>query len=132
MKRELSLIAALLAFASAAEGQVTYCKDIGDGKTYCSGGTVIHRHGNTTIIPNAMPAQPQSAATLPNPLMQNNTLPTMNAPYSPVGTQGTLPALPAPSIQPATPPATQAAPVIIVPPAGGRICHQFGTTLVCN
>jgi hypothetical protein len=48
----IALIVALLASALAAEAQVTYCKDIGDGKTYCTGGTVIHRHGNTTIIPN--------------------------------------------------------------------------------
>lgn len=131
MKRKLSLFAALFALASAAEGQVTYCKDIGGGKTYCSGGTIIHRNGNTTIIQNPMPTQPQSAATLPNPLLQNNALPTMNAPYSSTGTQNTLPVLPAPAVQPATP-ATQAAPVIIVPPAGSRVCHQFGTTLVCN
>ena len=131
MKRELSLIAALFAFASTAEGQV-YCKDIGDGKTYCSGGTVIHRQGNTMIVPNAMPAPPQSAATLPNPLLQNNALPTMNAPYSPAGTQGTLPTPSAPAIHQPTMPATQAAPVNIVPPAGSRVCHQFGTTLICN
>mgnify|MGYP006915234933 CR=1 FL=1 len=128
MKREVPLIAALFALAPAAEGQVAYCKDIGGGKTYCSGGTVIHRQGDITLVPNAMPAQPQSAATLPNPLLQNNALPTMNAPYSAAGTQGALPASPAPAIQPATP----ATPVIIVPPAGSRVCHQFGTTLVCN
>lgn len=131
MKRVLPLIASLFAFASTADGQVTYCKDIGDGKTYCSGGTVIHRHGNTMVVPNAMPAQPQSAATLPNPLLQNNALPAMNAPYSPAGSQGALPTLPAPAIQHAIP-AAQAAPVIVVPPAGSRVCHQFGTTLICN
>lgn len=129
MKRELSLIAALLVFATAAEGQVTYCRDIGNNKTYCSGGTVIHRHGRTTIIPNALPAQP--SPSLPNPLLQQNALPNMGAPYSPAGTQGTLPALPTPAIQPARP-ESPGAPVIVVPPTGSRICHQFGTTLVCN
>jgi hypothetical protein len=55
----------------------------------------------------------------------------MNAPYSGAGTQGTLPAQSTPAI-PSDMPSTQAAPVIVVPPAGGRVCHQFGTTLICN
>lgn len=132
MRHHLSLMVVLLAFAATAEGQVTYCKDIGNNKTYCSGGTVIHRQGRTTIISNPMPAQPPPSATLPNPLLQNNALPTMTAPYSAAGTQDTLPVLPAPVIQPARPDAP-GSPVIIVPPSGGgRVCHQFGTTLVCN
>lgn len=134
MHRDLPLLTILLAFASAAQGQATYCRDIGDNKTYCTGGTIIHRSGGTTIIQNPMAAPPQAAPALPNPLLQNNALPSMNAPYTGAGTQNALPAAPP---TPAIPPATavpQAAPVIVVPPAGsgGRICHQFGTTLVCN
>lgn len=134
MKRESLLLALLLVPACAAQGQVTYCRDIGDNKTYCTGGTVIHRQGRTTIIPQAVPAQPYAPAApvLPNPLQQNNALPTLNAPYTAAGTQQPLPpALPTPMIQPAKPEAP-GAPVIIVPPSGSRICHQFGTTLVCN
>lgn len=132
MKRKFTLIAILFGIAPAAGAQVNYCKDIGGNKTYCTDGTIIHRNGGTAIIQNAMPVQPQSAATLPNPLLQNNALPTMNAPYSAAGTQNPLPAtLPAPAIPPAMP-TIQTAPVIVVPPAGSRICHQFGTTLVCN
>lgn len=131
MSRTPFLLAALFACACVAEAQVTYCRDIGGGKTYCSGGTVIHHHGRTTIVPNAVPAQPQTMPALPNPLQQQDGLPTLNAPYSPAGTQGSLPAMPAPVIQPARPEAP-GAPVIVVPPAGSRICHQFGTTLVCN
>lgn len=131
MKRNPTLIAVLLGLACTAEGQVTYCKDIGDNKTYCSGGTVIHRQGRTTVIPNAMPAQRQPVPMLPNPLMQDSAAPPMGAPYSAPGTQHTLPSLPAPMVQPARPDAP-GAPVIVLPPAGSRICHQFGTTLVCN
>lgn len=131
MERILPLIAVLFAFASTAEAQVTYCKDIGGNKTYCTGGTIIHRSRGTTIIQNPVPVQPQPSATLPNPLLQNNALPTLNAPYSGAGTQDILPVQPAPAI-PSTPPGSQNAPVIVVPPAGGRICHQFGNTLICN
>lgn len=131
MKRELSLLAVLLVPAFAAEGQVTYCRDIGDNKTYCSGGTVIHRFGRTTVVPNVVPAQPHPPAMPPNPLMQNNALPTLSAPYTAAGTQQNLPALPTPMIQPAKPDAP-GTPVIVIPPTGSRICHQFGTTLVCN
>lgn len=131
MKRTLALVAALFALTPAVEAQVTYCKDIGGNKTYCTGGTIIHRNGGTTIIQNPVPAQAQPSAALPNPLLQNNALPTMNAPYSGAGTQGTLPAHPTPAI-PSDMPGTQSAPVIVVPPAGGRVCHQFGTTLICN
>ncbi len=128
MNRAPLLLAVLFACAPTALAQVSYCRDIGGGKTYCSGGTVIHHHGRTTIVPNAAPAQPQPMPTLPSPLQQQDGLPTLNAPYSPAGTQG---AVPAPVIQPARPDAP-GAPVIVVPPAGSRICHQFGTTLVCN
>lgn len=121
----------MFVLAPAAEGQVTYCKDIGGNKTYCTGGTIIHRSGGTTIIQNPVPMQPQSAPTLANPLLQNNALPSMNAPYSGAGTQDTLPVHPTPPI-PSALPGTQAAPVIVVPSVGGRICHQFGNTLVCN
>lgn len=132
MKRPSLLLAALLLPAFAAHGQVTYCRDIGDNKTYCTGGTVIHRHGKTTIIPQAVPTQPQGPLAPPNPLLQNNALPTLNAPYTGAGAQQALPpAMPTPMIQPARPEAP-GSPVIIVPPSGGRICHQFGTTLVCN
>ena len=135
MKCELSLVVFLLAAASTAQGQVTYCRDIGHGKTYCSGGTIIHRNDNTTIITNSRQPVPQAPPTLPNPLLQNNALPTLNAPYTAAGTQGTLPALPITSTTPANQyanPVPQGATVIVVPPAGSRICHQFGTTLVCN
>ncbi|MBI4988771.1 MAG: hypothetical protein HZC23_08135 [Rhodocyclales bacterium] len=133
MRYKIAFLPMLLVLASSAEGQVVYCKDIGGGKTHCSGngGMTIHRYGNTTVVPNAMPVQPQTAPALPNPLLQNNNLPTLNAPYSPAGTQNTLPVLPAPAY-PQAQPASSAAPVIVVPPAGSRICHQFGTTLVCN
>ncbi len=135
MKSALPLIALMFALAPAAEGQVTYCKDIGNNKTYCSGGTIIHRQGNTTVITNSRQAPPHAPPALPNPLLQNNALPTLNAPYSAAGTQGTLqgtlPVLPAPASQFDTP-ASHGSPVIVLPPAGSRICHQFGTTLVCN
>lgn len=131
MKRELSLAVFLLAAASTVQGQVTYCRDIGHGKTYCSGGTIIHRNDNATVITHSRQSPLQTAPSLPNPLLQNNALPTMNAPYSAAGTQGTLPALPNQPNQFANP-ATQGTPVIVLPPAGSRICHQFGTTLVCN
>lgn len=133
MKQALPLIAALFACAPAAEAQVSYCKDIGDGRTYCTGGTVIHRSGGTTIIQNHAPTQPQAMPTPPNPLLQNNALPTMNAPYTAAGTQNALPVAPPAPIIPPVAPAQQVSPVIVVPPAGGgRICHQFGNTLVCN
>lgn len=134
MKFKIALIPLFLALASAAEGQVVYCKDIGGGKIHCSGdgGMTIHRFGNTTVIPNAMPAQPYPAPALPNPLQQGNNLPPLNDPYSQAGTQHTLPTLPAPAYPQAQQPAAAGAPVIVVPPAGSRICHQFGTTLVCN
>jgi hypothetical protein len=119
----------LCAFVPAALGQVTYCKDIGHNKIYCTGGTVIHHRGGTTVMTNPMPSQ-QHAPALPNPLLQNNALPTMNAPYTAAGTQESL-LVPAPVVQPAKPGAP-GAPVIVVPPSGSRICHQFGTTLVCN
>jgi hypothetical protein len=77
-----------------------------------------------------MPAQPYPAPTLPNPLQQGNNLPPLNDPYSQAGTPHTLPALPTPAYP--QQPAAAGAPVIVVPPAGSRICHQFGTTLVCN
>jgi hypothetical protein len=128
----IALLVALLAPALAAEAQMTYCKDIGGGKTYCTGGTVIHRHGNTTIIPQAVPAHPGQQLGPASPLLQNNSLPTLNAPYTGAGSQQPLSStLPAPLIQPARPDAP-GAPVIVIPPAGSRICHQFGTTLVCN
>lgn len=131
MRSRLCWVAALFALTSAAEGQVTYCRDIGGNKTYCSGGMVIHRFGNTTVIPNAMPAQPPSSALQPNPLLQNNSLPTMNAPRSAAGSQNTLSGLPPPAVLPARPDLT-GAPVILIPPSDSRVCHQFGTTLVCN
>lgn len=120
--------------ATAAEGQVVYCKDIGGGKTHCSGngGMTIHRFGNTTVVPNAVPAQPYPAPTLPNPLQQGNNLSPLNDPYSQGGSQHTLPTLPSPAYPQVQQPAASGAPVIVVPPAGSRICHQFGTTLVCN
>lgn len=120
----------LLAIATAAQGQVTYCRDIGNNKTYCSGGTLIHRHDRTMVITNSAPSQPMQAPALPNPLQQNNALPGMNAPYTAAGTQEILPA-PATTLQPVRP-AASGAPVVIVPPAGSRVCHQFGTTLVCD
>ncbi len=135
MKRELSLVVFLIAAASVAQGQVTYCRDIGHGKTYCSGGTIIHRNNNTAIITHSSPPVSQSLPSLPNPLQQNNALPTLNAPYTAAGTQGTLPVLPIIPTTPANPyanPALQGATVIVAPAAGSRICHQFGTTLVCN
>jgi hypothetical protein len=133
MKPNIALVAAVCVLASAAEAQVTYCKDIGGNKTYCTGGTVIHRGDGATIIQNHAPAQAQAAPTLPNPLLQDNALPTMNAPYTAAGTQKPLPVAPSVPTLPAALPAQQASPVIVVPPAGGgRICHQFGNTLVCN
>ena len=134
MKYKAALILVLLVLAASANGQVVYCKDIGGGKTHCSGngGMTIHRFGNTTVIPNAVPAQPYPAPTLPNPLQQGNNLPPLNDPYSQAGTPHTLPTLPTPAYPQAQQPAAAGAPVIVVPPAGSRICHQFGTTLVCN
>ncbi|GMU50341.1 MAG: hypothetical protein AMXMBFR31_25670 [Candidatus Desulfobacillus denitrificans] len=131
MKLKKPLIIALLTFASAAEAQVSYCKDIGGGKTYCTGGTIIHRNGGTTIIQNHDPSQPTAAMPQANPLLQNNALPTLNAPYSGAGTQTTLPALPPPAVQPSAPMAP-VTPVMVVPTGKGRVCHQFGNTLVCN
>lgn len=125
---------ALLVCAPLAQGQVTYCRDIGGNKTYCTGGTVIHHHGRSTVITNVAPQQHlPSAALQPNPLLQNNALPTLDVPYTAAGTQQqALPAMPAPVVvQPARPDAP-GAPVILVPSTGNRICHQFGTTLVCN
>jgi len=132
MRFKIALIPLLLVLASAAEGQVVYCKDIGRGKTHCSGngGMTIHRFGNTTVVPNAMPAQPYPAPALPNPLQQGNNLTPLNDPYSQTGTPHTLPVLPTPAYP--QPPAAAGVPVMVVPPAGSRICHQFGTTLVCN
>ncbi|MBM3392528.1 MAG: hypothetical protein FJY34_11245 [Betaproteobacteria bacterium] len=124
MKRIVLLAAALLS-TPLAQGQVTtYCKDIGDGKTYCTGGTVIHRHDNTIIVPNAMPAQPYPPQAMPpNPLLQINALPTLNAPYTGAGAQQALPAASAPILVQSVQPAVPAAPVIVVPPAGsGRVC----------
>ncbi len=132
MKRILTLLVFLLATASAAQAQVAYCKDIGNGKTYCSGGTIIHRNDNTTVITHSRQSPQQASPVLPNPLLQNNALPTMNAPYSTAGTQGTLPVLPVHPGNQFAHPAPQGAPVIVMPPAGSRVCHQFGTTLVCN
>lgn len=132
MRCELQLAVFLFAAASTAQGQVTYCRDIGHGKTYCSGGTIIHRNGNTAIITNSRQPLPQAAPSLPNPLLQNNALPVLSAPYSAAGTQGTLPTTPITPANPYIDPAPQGTPVMVVPPAGSRICHQFGTTLVCN
>lgn len=126
-----SALALLLALSPAASGQVAYCKEIGNNKTYCSGGTIIHRQGNTTVITNSGMAPRQVLPTLPNPLMQNNSLPALDTPPAAAGIQGALPALPAPTGQIGNA-AAQPAPVIVLPPAGSRICHQFGTTLVCN
>ena len=131
MKRIAALAAALLG-PSLAHAQPTYCKDIGGGKIYCTGGTVIHRFDNTVVVPHAAPAQPHPQGVPQNPLLQNNALPTLNAPYTAAGSQQAMPpSLPAPVIQPAMPNAP-GTPVIVVPPSGNRICHQFGNTLVCN
>lgn len=127
MRPSLILIAAMVVLAPSAHGQLTYCKDIGKNKTYCSGGTIIHHLDRTTVISSAAPPQLQSPATLPNPLPHNIGLPSLNAPYSSAGTQGVLPT-PASVVQPTAP----GTPVVVVPPPGSRICHQFGTALVCN
>jgi len=132
MKRELSVAVFLLAAVSAAQGQVAYCKDIGHGKTYCSGGTIIHRNDNTAIITHSNPPVSQSPLSLPNPLLQNNALPTLQMPYTAAGTQESLPVQPVIPANQYAYPALQGATVIVAPPAGSRICHQFGTTLVCN
>jgi len=135
MKRVILLASALLC-APLAQGQVTtYCKDIGGGKTYCTGGTVIHRFDQGVVVTNPVPAQPYPPQAMPpNPLLQNNALPTLNAPYTGAGTQQALPAAPPPLVVQPVQPAVPVAPIIVAPPAGssGRICHQFGTTLVCN
>lgn len=131
MKRNFALLAAILALASAAEGQVSYCKDIGKGKTYCGDGTIVHRFGNTVVVPYAMPMQPHTSLP-PNSLLQNNALPTMSVPYSPIGTQSESREQYYPyPIAPAQP-ATHGGTVLVMPPRGSRICHQFGTVLVCD
>lgn len=134
MKR-IALLATALLCAPLAQGQVTYCKDISDGKTYCTGGTVIHRFDQGVVVTNPVPAQPYPHAMPPNPLLQNNALPTLNAPYTGAGAQQSLPAAPAPMVVQPVQPAMPATPIIVVPPSGsgsGRVCHQFGNTLVCN
>jgi len=132
MKR-IVLLAATLLCAPFAQGQVTYCKDIGNGKTYCTGGTVIHRFDQGVVVTNPVPAQPYPQAMPPNPLLLNNSLPTLNAPYAGAGAQQSLPAAPAPMLVQPVQPVVPQAPVIAIPPAGsGRVCHQFGNTLVCN
>lgn len=133
MKRALAIAIALIS-APLAEAQVTtYCKDIGNGKTYCTGGTVIHRFDQGVVVTNPVPQQPYPQTMPPNPLLQNNALPTLNAPYTGAGAQQSLPAAPAPMVVQPVQPAVPAAPVIVVPPSGsGRVCHQFGNTLVCN
>lgn len=135
MKRiALALLASALLGAALAQAQVTYCKDIGNGKTYCTGGTVIHQFDQGVVVTNPAPSYPYPPQAMPpNPLLQNNALPTLNAPYTGTGAQQALPAAPAPILVQPAQPAVPAAPVIVVPPAGnGRVCHQFGTTLVCN
>lgn len=131
MKRTLLLSLALLAAAAGAQAQTTYCRQIGDNKTYCSGGVIVHQFGNTTVIPNAVPYEPQGIPALPNTMQQNNAMPTLVAPYSTAGTQNMLPA-PAMPYQVPVQPAPQQGQVLVVPPAGSRICHQFGTVMVCN
>ena len=87
MKRALAIAIALIS-APLAEAQVTtYCKDIGNGKTYCTGGTVVHRFDQGVVVTNPVPQQPYPQAMPPNPLLQNNALPTLNAPYTGAGAQ---------------------------------------------
>lgn len=141
----IALLASLL--ATPARSQMSYCKDIGHGKTYCSGGTIIQQHGRTTIISGGQ-ADFQPYNNPPNPLLsQGNGLPTLAAPYSPAGTQGMLVAPSATALQPVLP-APASSPALAVPQTrhhdgypqrhggigygGHRICHQFGNTLVCN
>lgn len=132
MNRHSLLLLALLAAAAGAQAQTTYCRQIGNNKTYCSGGVIVHQFGNTTVIPNATPYEPQPSPALPGALQQNNSLPTFAAPYSPVGTQNMLPAPASPYAMPSVQAAPQQGQVLVVPPSGSRICHQFGTVLVCN
>lgn len=130
MKRKI-LFAALLAAASGAQAQATYCRQF-DNKTYCSGGVIIHRFGDTTVIPHTTPYQPPAYPALPNVMQQNNSMPTFAAPYSPAGTQNMLPAPASPYLLPVQP-APRQGQMLIAPPGGGpRICHQFGSVLVCN
>ncbi len=137
----IALFASLL--AAPASGQVSYCKDIGHGKTYCSGGTIIQQHGRTTIISGGQ-TDFQPYNNPPNPLLNPGSgLPTLAAPYSPAGTQGMLiDHPPATTLQPLLP-AAPASPALVVPQTryhgdhpgkyrGHQVCHQFGNTLVCN
>jgi hypothetical protein len=130
MKRHLLLSLALLAASAGAQAQTTYCRQISGNKTYCSGGVIVHQFGNTTVIPNTTPYEPQGIPTLPNATQQNNSMPTFAAPYSPAGTQNML--APATPYQLPVQPAPQQGQVLVVPSAGSRICHQFGTVMVCN
>lgn len=130
MNRHSLLLLALLAAAAGAQAQTTYCRQIGNNKTYCSGGVIVHQFGNTTVIPNATPYEPQPYPALPGAMLRNNSLPTFAAPYSPAGTQNVLPA-PAYALPPALA-VPQQGQLLVVPSSGSRICHQFGTVLVCN
>lgn len=131
MNRHSLLLIALLSGAAGAQAQTTYCRQIGNNKTYCSGGVIVHQFGNTTVIPNATPYAPQGFPALPDAMQQNNSMPTFAAPYSPAGTQNMLPA-PASPYQLPVQPAPQQGQILVIPPSGSRICHQFGTVMVCN
>ena len=126
----LALFLGLLA-ANGAQAQVSYCKQIGNNKTWCNNGMLIHQFGHTTVIPDVAPLVPRAPVAPPaGGLLRNNDLPTLAVPYAPAGTQNRLSGYGTPLL----PPPTQAAPapVLVVPAAGARVCHQFGTTLICN
>lgn len=130
LRTVLLVIVCTLSFPAA--GQVSYCRDIGGGKTYCSGGTLIHRHGGTTIVQDHVEPL-QAAPLLPDPMARQPAAAGMGAPYPGVIRQGGPPASPAVIIAPSTARGTQAAPLVVVPSSrSGRICHQFGNTLVCD
>jgi len=137
MKSILFAFLLQLAAASTVQAQGVYCKQFGN-KTWCNNGMLVHQFGGTTVIPDVAPLAPR-APLLPHGggILRNNDLPTLAVPYSAAGTQNRLgdygvlvPAAPAAVLVPAAP---AAAPVLVVPAtSGARVCHQFGTTLVCN
>lgn len=136
MRFVLLTLAICFATGSTARAQTVVCKQF-DNKTWCNNGMVAHKFGNTTVIPDVAPLAPRAPLVPPvGGVLRNSDLPTLAVPYSAAGTQhrlgdyGVLAPM-APAAAPVLV-APAAAPVLVLPAKGARICHQFGTTLVCN